>query len=111
MGGPGSGPARRYVGVVEESCPIDAHECAREGRLSAYRECLRATSTRSPIGPPRWWWLCPACDRRCRFVYLTGSGVCCRLCAHLTYRSRRLHRLWLYEQARPMERLEWLLRR
>ena len=37
-----------------------------------------------------WFWLCPDCRRRCRYLYtLPGScGIACRVCWRLPYRSQ-----------------------
>jgi hypothetical protein len=48
----------------------------------------------------RWWWACPVCGRRCRYVYFFEVGrradvsqvLACRTCLGLTYASRARHR-------------------
>src|SRR5262245_4572432 len=41
-------------------------------------------------GAGRPWFECPACGRRCRYVYLRDVIVC-RTCHRLDYASRHLH--------------------
>lgn len=50
---------------------------------------LTLTSTPLHFGGWRWWFLCPACARRCADLYQTIAGrkFYCRLCLRLTYRS------------------------
>jgi hypothetical protein len=38
----------------------------------------------------RPWFLCPACGRRCKHVYL--DELACRICCRLDYACRHLHR-------------------
>jgi hypothetical protein len=38
----------------------------------------------------RAWFECPACHRRCKHIYL--DKLACRICCHLDYASRHLHR-------------------
>jgi len=42
-------------------------------------------------GAGRPWFECPACGRRCRYVYLRDV-IACRTCHRLDYASRHLHR-------------------
>ena len=42
-------------------------------------------------GVGRPWFECPACGRRCRYVYLRDV-IACRTCHRLDYASRHLHR-------------------
>lgn len=44
------------------------------------------TTTRQHYGGRRYWWLCPACGRRCAHLY-GGKIFACRQCYDLTYES------------------------
>ena len=48
-------------------------------------------STPCNYGGQRWWFLCPACHRRCRVLYLAPGSVyfACRICHNLTYTSQQ----------------------
>ena len=37
-----------------------------------------------------WFWLCPVCRRRCRYLYTrpASTAACCRVCWNLPYRSQ-----------------------
>lgn len=48
--------------------------------------------SRSAFGGVRPWFLCPACGRRVRFLYLVREVFRCRACHDLTFDSRRSHR-------------------
>ncbi|MGA3066369.1 MAG: hypothetical protein ABSF29_05925 [Tepidisphaeraceae bacterium] len=56
---------------------------------------IRLTTTKTPWGKLRWWFICPlvvdgrACGRRVRKLYLPGGGKYfgCRHCYNLTYTS------------------------
>ena len=60
---------------------------------------LRMVATRQRVGE-RCWWMCPSCERRCRFLYHFRVGrsggdedaLGCRVCLGLTYPSRARHR-------------------
>ena len=47
---------------------------------------VRFDTTRPYFGGLRYWWLCPACGRRCADIY-GGRLFLCRLCNNLTYGS------------------------
>lgn len=62
-----------------------------------------------PYGHERWWFNCGECGRRCRLLHWGGRFYVCRLCAGLTYESRRRHRDWEYEgHEAGAERMAWL---
>jgi hypothetical protein len=49
------------------------------------------TVSESPTlgGGTRFWFVCPACQRRCRKVYVTPAGdIGCRVCLRLVYVSQ-----------------------
>jgi len=49
---------------------------------------VQLTSTPMPRrGGRRWWWRCPACQRRAGHLYPT-AGLVCRQCARLVYLSQ-----------------------
>lgn len=99
MGGFGSGPARRYSGFVSERFSLDVREFAAslgdypaiETTVAGRSFHFEFESTRQPLGGSRWWWKCPRCGRRCRFLHEDESALVCRICAKLTYESRRFH--------------------
>jgi hypothetical protein len=43
------------------------------------------------FAPPRWFMLCPTCERRCRKLHLVDGDLVCRSCGGLTYRSVQRH--------------------
>src|SRR5262249_20591247 len=43
-----------------------------------------------PHGGAQGYWRCPQCDRRCCALFIIGSGLCCRKCGSLDYRSRHV---------------------
>ncbi len=47
---------------------------------------VRWTTTTPRYGGQRYWWLCPACGRRCAYLY-SGKVFACRICYGLTYES------------------------
>lgn len=50
-------------------------------------------TTPCTAGGVQWWFKCPRCDRRVRFIYLPPGKVrfACRHCHNLTYRSAQEH--------------------
>jgi hypothetical protein len=54
---------------------------------------LQVTVEQIPMGfaPPRWFMLCPTCERRCRKLHLADGELVCRICGGLTYRSVQQH--------------------
>ena len=48
---------------------------------------IRLQRTEQFFGGWRWWFTCPACNRRCQKVYLLGPVIGCRICHDLTYTS------------------------
>lgn len=61
---------------------------------------VRLTSTITPLGGLRWWWVCNGCKKRRAALYMRGpaSMAACRVCLRLTYRccqeNRRPSKLW-----------------
>jgi hypothetical protein len=73
---------------------------------------LRLTATSQNLGV-RFWWLCPTCNGRRRYLYYyrmpdqTWSGspsgaLGCRQCLGLTYRSRSRHRCGDYDREKAL---------
>ena len=56
-----------------------------------YRYNVHIESTPCNYGGMRWWFFCPACDRRCRILYLPSDEIyfACRICHNLTYESQQ----------------------
>ncbi len=54
---------------------------------------VQIATTVPRFGGLRWWWLCPWCHRRARYLYLNprNGRFECRLCCGLTYRSAQEH--------------------
>lgn len=52
----------------------------------AHNYLIRVTATSPNYGGVRFWWLCPACSRRCGTLYGSGRYLC-RQCHGLTYES------------------------
>ena len=54
---------------------------------------IHLTATRPYFGGLRWWWLCPWCRKRARYLYLNprNGRFECRLCCDLTYHSAQTH--------------------
>ncbi|NLX56724.1 MAG: hypothetical protein GXY58_16580 [Planctomycetaceae bacterium] len=68
-------------------------------------------ATPTNFGPPRWWFRCPRCGRRCWKLHRPPKtrSFWCRLCHGLTYRSAQTaHRFEREEDAhrKLIERLE-----
>ncbi len=74
-----------------------------EPRMMDYDAAL--ASSQCHFGGHRYWFVCPLvrngllCGRRCRCLCRHPDGVYfgCRECIRLTYRSRRMHRDWIWE--------------
>jgi hypothetical protein len=110
MGGWGSGRhGRRSRRPMTVECPaIRVGECiethpphyspdgpwlrvAITGDGAPYELRVRLDWTEQPTGGRRWWFSCPACDRRCGVLYVGGARfLACRLCLHLNYPSQRM---------------------
>jgi len=54
---------------------------------------VHITTTRPRFGGLRWWWVCPWCHRRARYLYLNhrNGRFECRVCCDLTYYSAQTH--------------------
>jgi len=76
------------------SDPLQCHqiEVLVEGPGSAELRpfWLTVVATRPHFGGVKQWFLCPRCDRRVRKLYCTEprSGLACRRCLRLRYRSQ-----------------------
>lgn len=106
----------RYRGFLQPNAPVKAgritwasgsnlgftlHTEATEGEMKLCYSCagkemiypVRLATTRPPFGGLRWWFLCPWCHRRTRYLYLAfrNGRFECRLCCGLTYRSSQEH--------------------
>ncbi len=53
--------------------------------------CWELELSRKPngFGGSQAFFLCPACGRRARYLYLTGAAFLCRKCARLNYKSQQ----------------------
>ncbi|CAN5490743.1 hypothetical protein BH10CHL1_BH10CHL1_01660 [soil metagenome] len=49
---------------------------------------VSVVNTTPNYGGRRWWWLCPACARRCRILY-GGKYFVCRKCSGCYYESQQ----------------------
>lgn len=67
---------------------IFSHEFT--GRPSYHQEIF-LTPSETEFQGHRWWWECPECNRRVRYLYLPEGeqGFKCRLCSGLTFQSCR----------------------
>ena len=54
-----------------------------------WSQTLELARIPSGVGGDRPCWLCPACGRRVRYLYLTGAVFLCRKCAQVNYRSQQ----------------------
>jgi hypothetical protein len=54
---------------------------------------LQVAVVKVPMGwaAPRWFMLCPTCERHCRKLHLVDGELVCRTCGGLTYRSVQRH--------------------
>lgn len=105
MGGVSSGPPRTYNGTTDEARSwrpekfVTGDESPRE--IVVEGKLIRLDYTTPNFGGARVWALCPVCNRRCSYLYDWGAlRLTCRICAGLTFSSRRLHRLKAYEVLR-----------
>jgi hypothetical protein len=60
--------------------------------------------TAMPSGGFRWWWKCPACERRVDLLYLPKDRdqMACRGCCGLSYRSQHTRRKVRRRNWRPV---------
>jgi len=65
----------------------------RNGERTEVEEPVRLVGTPQPFGGLRWWFLCPACNRRVLKLHLPPGGNLfgCRTCYRLTYESVQKH--------------------
>lgn len=80
------------IGLALYPGRMELHYLAGEGE--ARRE-IHATAYLDPVennygGPPRIYFRCPSCSRRCRFLYLRNLHFKCRQCAELNYYSQQV---------------------
>lgn len=80
------------------------------GQPESVSHRVNLESTPCHYGGVRWWFSCPArrCEKRCRFLHLSGKHFVCRQCAGLTYESRQAHGDLGTESRLLKERLEAL---
>jgi hypothetical protein len=81
------------------------------GETDAYTVRLTFTPLRS--GGRRWWWVCPACERRVDVLYLPQGRdrLGCRRCCRLVYRSQYAAGRVARRKGRPPLGLEESVRR
>lgn len=87
----------KHCSIVIDVCPPDrlhfryttTSGSTGEKRNSDYYVYI--VSTPCNYGGQRWWFRCPACNRRCRILYLAPGSVyfACRICHDLTYTSQQ----------------------
>src|SRR5262245_6822251 len=65
--------------------------------------------TTLPSGGSRWWWMCPACDRRVDVLYLPPDRdrLACRVCCGLRYRSQYTRGRVRRHKRRPATNVAW----
>ncbi|WP_411705401.1 hypothetical protein [Edaphovirga cremea] len=71
------------VGKLTIACNEGTFTCHLNGRYFP----LSLDKTKLTFGE-RWWYLCPACDRRVGILYAIGESLACRCCHGLHYRSQ-----------------------
>lgn len=95
MGGPASGPPRRYVATVAQ-VPVARVGRGLEGVTTQW--LTLGTGHSQPVavdvspcrfGGTRAWWRCPGCAKRCMRLHLVRGRWSCRRCARLAYPSQR----------------------
>lgn len=47
------------------------------------------TTSKTRFGGNRFWFICPACQKRRGVIYFNSGIVGCRICLNLTYRKQR----------------------
>lgn len=100
-GGRGDGTSIRlfYTSTPDGEAPVNRdYEVAIERTPCTY-------------GGSRPWFRCSRCNRRSRFLYLSGGTFVCRLCARLTYWTRRIHRDKGYESGWIEKQIEKVMPR
>jgi hypothetical protein len=79
-------------GTGEGQRPARTANVCRQGSGVTIDGSHVALAWDSPMpGVERPWFVCPGCDRRCRFLYLRDS-IACRRCHGLDYASRHIAR-------------------
>lgn len=58
-------------------------------RAAGWRQTLELARKRNGFGGSQVFFLCPACGRRARYLYLAGDVFLCRRCAGVTYKSQQ----------------------
>ena len=58
-------------------------------RKEGWSQSLELSRKENGFGGSQAFFLCPACGRRVRYLYLTGATFLCRKCAQLNYRSQQ----------------------
>lgn len=78
-----SGRKASIAYIVEPDKGVCLHYTASG---QSYDYLVRVDTTTPHYGGVRYWWLCPACGRRCRILY-GGCRFLCRQCHDLTYET------------------------
>lgn len=94
MGGIGSGKGIRLnkwrkKNFTHEIASFDSFMFfSQYSPLKSQVRALPVTSTPCNFGGQKHYWLCPKCQRRCRFMYYHSGMGGCRLCFRLAYKSQ-----------------------
>jgi hypothetical protein len=91
------GPLRCHDGtsvnvVLYPDClVVEVDYCwAHKGERGEIYEDIRLDTVGNNYGGQRYYFLCPCCGRRCRFLYLHQVHFKCRQCAQLNYTSQQV---------------------
>ncbi len=90
--------------VRPEHCAVQLSYDYRDQPVAPY--LVHWTTTTPRYGGQRYWWLCPACGRRCAYLY-SGQVFICRQCHALTYESAQSGD----PRSDRVERRMWAIRR
>ena len=85
----------RWQMTTEDTLELTYELPARQGGQYVHRSYpVKLTRTPTRFGGQHIWFLCPACSKRVRKLYLPGSATyfLCRSCHDLSYRSRQIRR-------------------
>ena len=81
-------PLLPWVLSVHEDVPAQwTLRWTDDGRPHQRTVALSVTATRQPLAGVRWWFRCPVCRRRCRYLLATSldAPVGCRVCLEARY--------------------------
>ena len=80
----------REVGWVLRDDVVNVTHAASDRTVAPLRYRVRLTFTELPSGGLRWWWQCPACQKRVADLYLLAGRdrLACRRCCTLLYASQ-----------------------